>query len=168
MGFSRQEYWSGLPCSPPGDLPDSGIKPTSLASPALAGSSLTTSATWEAQIGLHLPQILFLQWANSYPSLGPVERSVTLGALPWLWLHFSSLCSYKTLESDHQSLASISNQKGTPICAGSIPQSPSYCQCPELCLINSKPGRKKEGRKGRTNEETWKEGATPSYLLLCN
>ena len=32
MGFSRQEYWSGLPCPPPGDLPDPGIKPISLAS----------------------------------------------------------------------------------------------------------------------------------------
>ena len=30
MGFSRQEYWSGLPCPPPGDLPDPGIKPASL------------------------------------------------------------------------------------------------------------------------------------------
>ena len=29
MGFSRQEYWSGLPCLPPGDLPDPGIKPAS-------------------------------------------------------------------------------------------------------------------------------------------
>ena len=35
-GFSRQEYWSGLPFPPPGDLPDLGIKPTSLVSPALA------------------------------------------------------------------------------------------------------------------------------------
>jgi len=35
MGFSRQEYWSGLPCPPPGDLPDPGIKPTSPASLAL-------------------------------------------------------------------------------------------------------------------------------------
>ena len=37
MGFSRQEYWSGLPCPPPGDLPDPEIEPTSLTSPALAG-----------------------------------------------------------------------------------------------------------------------------------
>ena len=35
MGFSREEYWSELPCPPPGDLPDPGIKPTSPASPAL-------------------------------------------------------------------------------------------------------------------------------------
>ena len=48
MGFSRQ-YWSGLPCPPPGDLPDSGIKLTSLTSPALAGGFFTTSSTWEVQ-----------------------------------------------------------------------------------------------------------------------
>ena len=38
MEFSRQEYWNGLPCPPPGDLPYPGIKHTSLRSPALAGS----------------------------------------------------------------------------------------------------------------------------------
>ena len=48
MGFSRQEYWSGLPCPPPGDLPNPGIGPTSLMSPALAGGFSITSATWEA------------------------------------------------------------------------------------------------------------------------
>ena len=47
MGISRQEYWSGLPCSPPGELPDPGIEPTSLTSPALAGRLFTTRATWE-------------------------------------------------------------------------------------------------------------------------
>ena len=40
MGFSRQEYWSGLSRPPPGDLPSLGIEPTSLKSLALAGSSL--------------------------------------------------------------------------------------------------------------------------------
>ena len=34
MGFSQQEYWSGLPCPPPGDLPDPGIKPISPVTPA--------------------------------------------------------------------------------------------------------------------------------------
>ena len=47
MGFLRQEYWSGLPFPTPGDLPDPGIKPVSLASPALAGGFFTTSTTWE-------------------------------------------------------------------------------------------------------------------------
>ena len=50
MGFSRQEYWSGLPCPPPGDLPDPGMKPASLRSPALVGRFFTTSATWETHI----------------------------------------------------------------------------------------------------------------------
>ena len=43
MGFSRQAYWSGLPCPPPGDLPNPGIEPVSLMSPALAGGFFTTS-----------------------------------------------------------------------------------------------------------------------------
>ena len=47
-GFSRQEHWSGLPCPPPGDLPDPGNKPASLMAPALAGRFFTTSAPWEA------------------------------------------------------------------------------------------------------------------------
>ena len=50
MGFSRQTYWSGLPGPSPGDLPDLGIKPVSLTSPALAGGFFTTSATREAPI----------------------------------------------------------------------------------------------------------------------
>ena len=45
MGFSRQEYWSRLPCPPPGDLLDPGIKPWLLTSPALADGFFTTSAT---------------------------------------------------------------------------------------------------------------------------
>ena len=48
VGFSRQEYWSGLPCPPPGNLPDPGIEPTSLMSPALAGGFFTSSTTWGA------------------------------------------------------------------------------------------------------------------------
>ena len=51
MEISRQEYWSEMPFPTPGDLPDPGIEPTSLASPALAGRFFTTRATWEAQLG---------------------------------------------------------------------------------------------------------------------
>ena len=47
IGFSRQEYWSGLPCPPPGDLPDSGIEPASLTSAALTNVFFTTSTIWE-------------------------------------------------------------------------------------------------------------------------
>ena len=47
MGFSRQEYWSGLLFPSPGYLPDPGIEPRS---PALAGRFFTTSATWEIPV----------------------------------------------------------------------------------------------------------------------
>ena len=43
IGFSKQEYWSVLPCPPPGDLPDPGIKPESPAAPALQADSLPGS-----------------------------------------------------------------------------------------------------------------------------
>ena len=59
MGFSRQEYWSGLPCPPPGNLPDPGIEPTSLTSPALRGEFFTTRTTWETEV--------LLKWDFSKP-----------------------------------------------------------------------------------------------------
>ena len=49
MGFSRQEYWSGLPCLPLGDLLNPGIEPASLMSPALAGRFFSINASREAQ-----------------------------------------------------------------------------------------------------------------------
>ena len=45
MGFSRQEYWTGLPCSPPGDLPDPGIKP------ALQADSLPAEPQGKTKVG---------------------------------------------------------------------------------------------------------------------
>ena len=76
MGFSRQECWSGLPFPPPGDLPNPGIEPTSLTSPALAGGVFTTSATWEAQMR---SKAMFLLWhLKSYH-----ESVVTLGTSLW-------------------------------------------------------------------------------------
>ena len=46
--YARILEW--MPCPPPGDLPDSGITPTSLISPVLAGGFFTTSTTWEAPV----------------------------------------------------------------------------------------------------------------------
>jgi len=44
-GFSRKQYWSGLPCYSPGNLSDPGIEPVSLISPALVSGFFTTSST---------------------------------------------------------------------------------------------------------------------------
>ena len=77
MEFSRQECWSGLSCSPPGDLPSPGIEPVVLKSPA--GGFFTTSATWEAQVGsrhglqgwVQLPAAPHLLATRSLTSLYP-------------------------------------------------------------------------------------------------
>ena len=63
MGFSRREYWSGLPCLPPGDIPEPGIEPTSLMSPALAGGFFTTSTTWH-----RAPKALVISWVTKMSS----------------------------------------------------------------------------------------------------
>ena len=62
MGFSRQEYWSGLPCLSPGDLPDPRIKLASLMSPALADTFFTISTTrkdWHLFFTISSPHHLF-------------------------------------------------------------------------------------------------------------
>jgi len=52
-------YWSGVPFSPSGDLPDSGIEPASLMSPALAHELFTTSTTWEALVWYMICKFFF-------------------------------------------------------------------------------------------------------------
>ena len=66
MGFSRQEYWGGLPCPLPGHLPDSGIEPVSLMSPALAGRFFTTSAPWEDLLSHTAPFISVTEQITAY------------------------------------------------------------------------------------------------------
>ena len=53
MQFFSQEYWSGLPCPPPGDLPDPWIEPVAFMSPALASRFFTTNTTWDNHCLFH-------------------------------------------------------------------------------------------------------------------
>ena len=90
MGFSRHEYWSGLPFPPPGDLPNPGIEPESLMSPVLAAGFFTTSATWKAYnvitnrynlwevIWLEFFSFLFVIWLEF---LRVIKMSITLALL---------------------------------------------------------------------------------------
>ena len=59
MEFFRPECWSTLPFPAPGDLPDSGIKPSSLAYPALAGAFFTNCTTWEARVFMVAANLLW-------------------------------------------------------------------------------------------------------------
>ena len=80
-----QEYWNGLPCPPPGDLPNPEIEPASLTSPTLAGGFFTTSATWEAHMHLKEGYII-----RSFILI--TENSVWNGIVIVIWrrLHWMS------------------------------------------------------------------------------
>ena len=95
MGFSSQEYWRGLPCPPPGDLPKRGIKPMSLMSPALAGRFFTTSNTVALRICIatKLPR----DAAGPETTLG--EPLHCFSTLSWLSIsvHLFSLACFRSL-----------------------------------------------------------------------
>ena len=89
MGFSRQEYWSGLLCPPPGDLPNPGIGPTSLRSPALAGKFFTTNATWKA-----LPDTLLFTKLQAFFRFPHVFHWCPLFSCPRFHIHQSCLLPF--------------------------------------------------------------------------
>ena len=75
MGLSRQEYWSGLPFPPPGDLPDSGLEPRSL---ALAGRFLIIWVTREARLRYTCGK--FAVWMYFCPGLRSVRADCRWGS----------------------------------------------------------------------------------------
>ena len=77
-GLSRQEYWSGLPCPPPGDHPHPGIKPASLKFPTLAGGFFTTSATWEVPICRVVVQSPSHVWCFVTPWIAAYQASLSI------------------------------------------------------------------------------------------
>ena len=76
IGFSRQEYWSGLPCLPPGDLPSPGIEPASLTSPALARGFFTTSATRKPSLRILLRA--YIHFPFSFPNTSMLDGIIDL------------------------------------------------------------------------------------------
>ena len=94
MGFSRQEYWSGLSLPPQGNLPNPRIKSTSLLSPALAGRFFTISTTW------YIMAVSIYILANSvgrFPSL-PTLASICCLRIFWWWCSSSLGGSESALE----------------------------------------------------------------------
>ena len=114
MGFSGQEYWSVSPCPPPGDLPDLGIKPASLTSPALAGGIFTTTATWEAQ---RRPMAVQVGWARTYSSCYKGSECVLTAACEDWWFLILSSCRMlwtQVMKSHKQQSLALLHQ--TPNC----------------------------------------------------
>ena len=117
MEFSRQEYWSGLPFPIPGDLPNPGIKPTSLSSPVLAGWLFTNCTTLEA------PSCLLYSPIQSLLYL--LFSSVALFIYLFLiegWLLYSIML----VSTKHQHESAISLPMSLPTSTSLPPSSPSH------------------------------------------
>ena len=96
MGLSRQEDWSGLPCPPPGDLPNPGIKPAPLTSPALAGVFCTTRSTWEAHVHLRQRKSFSRVQLFATPWTVPIHGILQARILEWVAVPFSRGSSQST------------------------------------------------------------------------
>ena len=90
MGFPRQEYWSGLPFPSPGDLPDPGIEPVSLASPTLVSVFFTTAPPgkplwiWDlSPIPLASPGLLLLATSKGWCALSRLMSDLLLHSCEW-------------------------------------------------------------------------------------
>ena len=83
MGFPRQGHWRGLPFPSPGDLPDPGITPMSFMSLALASGFLTTSMTWEAQIGIQITTVFGKKKGEASEVQNVIKGSVMGEVLNW-------------------------------------------------------------------------------------
>ena len=77
MGFSRQEHWSGLPCPPPGDLPNQGIKPMSPAAPALQAESLPRSEKVGLKLNIQKKKIMASSPITSWEIDGETVETVS-------------------------------------------------------------------------------------------
>ena len=77
MGLSQQEYWSGFPFSPPRGVPDLGVKPASLVSPALAGRFFITEPPGTVNIGMKYVFELWFSLAIC-PRVGLLDHMVVL------------------------------------------------------------------------------------------
>ena len=104
MEFPRQEYWSGLPFSPPGDLPDTGIEPASLASPASTespGTPVPDSTSCQTQLTVYCLCNLYFGNPGRSPSSFPLNAPGTglcylhaISHLLFLYCNYFDLCKF--------------------------------------------------------------------------
>ena len=97
MGFSRQEYWSGLPCPPPGDLPNPGMEPTSPEISWIAGEFFTTGLSGKSVLLWLYSCLIFQAFKFFFFKFGlslVFERNCELAwmvSIYWLYYMFSDL-----------------------------------------------------------------------------
>ena len=99
MGFSRQEYWSGLPCPPPGDLPNPGTGPSVLCLLHWQAGSLPLAPPGKPSDLLGMSISLATQAAPSWVDLGNVFNVASRISKPFTERIYSSCCSQVSFNS---------------------------------------------------------------------
>ena len=120
--FSRQEHWSGLPFPPPGDLPNPGIKPPSLASPALAGHPFTSQSV---SLVVQLCPTLCDPMDCSTPGLPVHHQLLELAQTPVHWVSEAIQPSHP-LSSPSPPALNLSQHQGLFQWVSSLHQVPKY------------------------------------------
>ena len=129
MGFSRQEYQSGVPCPPPGDLPDPGIEPMSPAAPALQADSLLLSRLCQ-------PGQEICTYNGFYKFLFPTEGSNVGGNLN---TNKITLCEIFQNLQDLPKCSSISRKvKRKTHLQKTLISLKSMCACVRVCVCEMK------------------------------
>ena len=149
MGFSRREYWGGLPRLPPGDLPDLGIKPAFLTSPSLAGWFFTISTTWQRKcskdatkvpkerIEQHVKMRIYTE-AGTFRDLVRNRGLGQPGKAVWA-MRRAGAETLPHLVQQSRKLGSFRQEEGPlALCAGASVAQPLLgrsCMCPEGSLL---------------------------------
>ena len=166
MGLSRQEYWSGVPCPPPGDLPNPGIEPVSLMSLALAGGFFTTGVTWEAQRMIFTVELASGTDTSKWDAVSVFHPNTNHNTL------FPSkkylLClSFSYFLSDSSAYRVINSRKCTEHVWDMAEAEDPNLQFPWLVmleLVHSTPGCTGEYKYGKIDLPHWAE----NYRPRCN
>ena len=122
MGFLGQEYWSGLPCPPPGDLPHPGIEPMSPVFPGLAGGFFTIEPPWKLipwEVDLNALSLFLL--VSSPVQQGSSERGSEEGRRVRS-AHLLSFYSHRTVNRLHPSTRGPSSHQAA-LCTELFPGS---------------------------------------------
>ena len=158
-GFSRQEHWSGLPCPPPGGLPNPGIELTSFMSPALAGGCLfvcflplwlSPNAEFQALGSLRVPH-----WSPCSRALGLSEPSYS-----WEPSLVLRLCHPRPHSQPHHTCTTVARR-----CFASITHLMSGTRA-KSCSQSCNPGNNREVGESVKRKKNFLPGSKDSCLTM--
>ena len=165
MSFPRQEYWSGLPCPPPGDLPNPGAETVSLKSLALAGEFFST--TWEIlYMRVYISSALWISFPfRSQPIWNNIPCPIQLA----IYFINSSVCLGFSWWLSGKESSCQCNRRAFDPWSGKIPWRREWQPLQHSCLENPMDGGAWRARvRGITNSRTWLSNKTTTTKVFLH